>query len=211
MTPCNYEDALIARCQFKWPVQLGSKAGVKMASRDILEAAGIGDQPPCVAAGLFFTDADVVVDEQPFRVHEVKGRIKTITHKVLNGPAKFRERTYNSDGMLNEELYYNIDNYKRVWKHTEWYSDGILARVCGYNYSSRYHGSFLTFYGINGTVKTNHVMNEGRRVHNLMEVQYDDQVFVACALAKEMKKLRGMFYGPPAVADDNDNDDNDDN
>ena len=172
-----------------------------MASRDIVEAAGVGDQPPCVAAGLFFKSTDVVVEAVPFRVHQVRNGPSTYIYKVLNGPAKFCERSYYYNGTLREEIYYNIDNYKRVWKHTEWYSNGILARVCGYNYSSRYHGSFLTFYD-DGSVKTNHVMNEGRRVHDLQEAQYDDQVFIACALSKEMKKLRGMFYGPPTDDDD---------
>ncbi len=177
-----------------------------MASRDILEASGKGDQPPCKAMGLFFTDADVVVEEPPYKIDEVKGRIRRITHKVLNGPAKFRERNFNSDGTLQEEFYYNIDNYKRIWKHREWNYSGILIRLCGYNYDSRYHGNFLTFYN-DGLVKTNQVFNRGRRLYDLTPPHYDDQVFVASALWKEMKKLRGMFNGPPAVADDN-NDDN---
>lgn len=180
-----------------------------MASRDILEAAGQGDQPPCKATGLFFTDADVVVEERPWKVHCVRNGPSTYTYKVLNGPAKFCERTYNSSGTLREELYYNLDTYRRVWKHREWNSEGVLVRLCGYNYDSQYHGNFLTFYH-DGAVKTNQIFDTGRRLYDTTTPHYDDQVFIASALWKEMKKLRGMFNGPPAVADD-DNDDNNDN
>lgn len=187
-----------------------------MASRDILEAAGNGAQPPCKTSGLFFIDADVVVEEPPFRVHEIKGRIKTIVHKVLNGPAKFRERNFYSDGdtstgisasgTLQEEFYYNVDKYSRIWKHREWYSNGILARICAYNYDSRYHGNFLTFYD-NGLIKTNQVFDTGRRLYDMDLRYHDDQVYVAYALCKEMKNLKGMFNGPPdadVIVDNND-------
>jgi antitoxin component YwqK of YwqJK toxin-antitoxin module len=172
-----------------------------MASRDIVEAAGVGDQPPCVAGGLFFTEADVVVDDEPVSKIDKKRGGCTVVHKVLNGPAKFRERNFHSDGTLQEEFYYNVDTYRRIWKHREWYSNGILARVCGYNYNSRYHGHFMTFYD-NGFLKTNQMFNEGRRIYDLDLWNYDDQVYIACAASKEIKKLKGMFNGPSS-ADDN--------
>jgi hypothetical protein len=175
-----------------------------MASRDILEVAGKGDQPFCKASGLFFTDADVVVDDEPVSKIDKKKGGYTVIHKVLNGPAKFRTQIYNHNLTLIEEFYYNINEYKRVWKHREWNYDGVLIRVCGYNYDSRYHGHFMTFY-YNGFLKTNQVFNDGRRIFDLDLLNYDDQVYIACAVSKEIKKLKGMFNGPPDAADKKDN------
>ena len=161
-----------------------------MASREILETAGVGDQPPCKAAGLFFTDADVVVEVESCNNMFPKLR-GIIIHKVLNGPAKYRGRIYDCKGQLQEEMFFNTTIDRPVWKRTVWHKNGLIARLCGHNNNGHYHGTFLTLCS-NSRVRTNHVLMNGRRIyqHDFDLPFNDDQVFVAVALAKEVKKLK---------------------
>ncbi len=172
-----------------------------MASREILEAAGVGDQPPCKAAGLFFKDSDIVVEVEA--CNELFPKLRgIIVHRILNGPAKYRGRIYGRKGQLQEEVFFNTTIDRPVWKRTTWYENGLIARLVGHNYNSSYHGTFFTLCST-GRIKTNHVMMNGRRVYeyDFYRPFNDDQVFVAVALAKDVKKLNKSIFNMPAEED----------
>ncbi len=172
-----------------------------MASREILEAAGVGDQPPCRAAGLFFTDSDVVVDTEP--CNNLFPKLSSfIVHKVLNGPAKYRGRIYGRKGQLQEEVFFNTTIDRPVWKRTTWHENGLIARLVGHNYNSSYHGTFFTLCST-GRIKTSHVMMNGRRVYeyDFYRPYNDDQVFVAIAFANDVKKLNKSIFNAVAEED----------
>jgi hypothetical protein len=172
-----------------------------MASQEIREAAGKGDQPPCKVAGLFLKDTDIIVETES--CNELFPKLSgIIIHRVLNGPAKYRGCIYGRKGQLQEEVFFNTTIDRPVWRKTQWHENGLIARLCGYNNNGHYHGTFLTICST-GRIKTNHVMMNGRRVYeyDFYRPCNDDQVFVAIALANDVKKLNKSIFNNPDEED----------